>query len=105
MGVRNGETLPFMRPDDVIEVACVVGAEGAVPVPINDFSNEHIMEMMQMLKAYERHTVKAAVNGDDEEALRALMINPLLGDFRAAKDCYEELKQAHAAYLPQFFRK
>lgn len=102
VGVRNGDTLPFMRPDDVIEVACTIGRNGAIPVPVREFHNEHIMEMMQTVKGYERHTVRAAVKGDDDEALRALMIHPLIGDYSTARACYEALKQAHAQYLPQF---
>lgn len=105
VGVRNGDTLSFMRPDDVIEVACTVGAGGATPVPVREFHNEHIIEMMQAVKGYERHTVRAAVTGDEDEALRALMIHPLIGDFSAARKCFEALKQAHAQYLPQFFEK
>lgn len=105
VGVVNGETLPFLRPDDVIEVACVVGESGVTPVPIRDFHNQHIMEMMQMVKAYERHTIHAAITGDENEALRALLIHPLIGDFHAASECFQELKQAHAQYLPQFFKE
>lgn len=105
VGVKNGGTLPFMEPGDIIEVACAVDAEGAHPLPISDFSNRHIMEMMQTVKAYERHTVRAAVTGDEQEALRALMIHPLVGDFHTAKACFEEMKQAHRPYLPAFFPK
>ena len=104
VGVRNGDTLPFMRPDDVIEVACTIGRNGAAPVPVREFHNEHIMELMQAVKGYERHTVRAAVTGDENEALRALMIHPLIGDFGAAVECYEAMKQAHAQYLPQFMK-
>lgn len=100
--VKNQGALPFMRPEDVVEIACVVGAEGAKPIPMPHFHNEHIEEMMNTVKAYERHTVKAAVTGDEEEALRALLIHPLVGDFGAARDCFKEMKEAHAKYLPQF---
>lgn len=103
VGVKNGSTLPFLRPEDVIEVGCLIGADGAVPLPLADFKNEHIEEMMRVVKAYERHTVRAAVTGEEDEALRALMIHPLIGDFHAAKECFEELKKAHEKYLPQFF--
>lgn len=104
VGVKNGKTLPFLRETDVIEVACTIGKNGATPIEIKDFNNEHIIELMQTVKAYERHTVKAALTGDNLEALRALMINPLIGDFNVAKNCFEELKEAHKAYLPAFFR-
>ena len=102
--VKNGETLPFLRPEDVVEVACVVGSDGAKPIPLPGFHNGHIEGLMQTVKAYERHTVNAAMTGDEDEAIRALLIHPLVGDFHVAKDCFEAMKQAHAQYLPQFFR-
>ena len=103
VGVKNGKTLPFLHENDIIEVSCLIGKHGAAPIEIKDFDNEHIIELMQVVKAYERHTVKAALTGDNNEALRALMINPLIGDFNAAKACFEELKEAHKEYLPAFF--
>lgn len=105
VGVRNGNTLPFLRESDVIEVACNIGKDGATPIKIPLFKNEHIEEMMRSVKAYERHTVKAAISGNDQEALRALMIHPLMGDFKISLQCFEEMKDAHKEYLPQFFEK
>ncbi len=104
VGVENGKTLPFMHENDIIEVACTIGKNGATPIEIKDFNNEHIIELMQTVKSYERHTVKAAMTGDEKEALRALLIHPLIGDFKAAKGCFEELKEAHKDYLPLFFK-
>ena len=49
--------------------------------------------------------VKAALTGDVDEAIRALMINPLVFDYKKAKPCFEEMKEAHKHYLPQFFKK
>lgn len=105
VGVKNGQTLPFLQADDVIEVACIVGADGVKPILVKDFQNEHIIEMMRTIKAYERHTVKAAVSGSEEEAMHALVIHPLVGDFNVANACFQEMKLAHAKYLPTFFEK
>ena len=100
--VKNQGALEFMGDDDVVEIPCIVGKDGAHPIAVRDFHNEHIISMMRMMKAYERHTVRAAGLGDENEAMRALLINPLIGDFNAAKACFAELKEAHARYLPQF---
>jgi 6-phospho-beta-glucosidase len=103
VNVLNGGALEFMEVDDTVEVAAVIGKKGAVPVPVRPFTNRHVMELMKTVKAYERHTVKAAIDGDDEEAMRALLIHPLVGDYHKAKQCYEEMKLAHKEYLPQFY--
>jgi len=105
VGVRNGKTLSFMEEHDIVEVACVIDAEGAHPLPLSDFRNAHIEAMMQTVKAYERHTVRCAVSGDEDEAIRALVVNPLVADELAARACFAEMKQAHKAFLPQFFKE
>lgn len=99
----NHGALPFMADDDAIEIGAVIGKNGARPLPVSkDFSNAHIAAYMRMVKAYERETVAAALNGDKDAAMRALMINPLVGDYNIAKSCFEEMLQAHRAFLPQF---
>ena len=102
MNVLNQGALGFMEADDTVEVAAVIGRSGATPVPIHNFTNTHVMELMKTVKAYERHAVEAAMKGDDDEAMKALLIHPLVGDYHKAKQCYEEMKLAHRAYLPQF---
>lgn len=102
VNLLNNGCLDFMADDDAVEVCAVIGREGAKPIKIENFNNPHIEEVMKQVKAYERHTVNAAVSGDVEEAMRALMVNPLVWDYQMAKACFEEMKEAHAAYLPQF---
>ncbi len=67
------------------------------------FENDHIKNLMRTVKAYEKHAARAALTGDRDEAIRALLIHPLIGDGDAAAACFEEMLQAHRAYLPQFF--
>ena len=105
VGVENGKTLSFMKEEDVVEVACVIDADGARPLPLPDFSNAHIEAMMQTVKAYERHTVRCAVTGDKDEAMRALLVNPLVGDQMAARACFAEMLEAHKEFLPQFHKE
>ena len=102
VNILNNGALNFMADDDAVEICAIIGKDGAKPVKVNDLDNPHIIETMRMVKAYERHAVEAAIHGDDYEAMRSLMINPLVGDYDTAKACYEELKEAHKDLLPQF---
>ena len=61
--------------------------------------------VQDIIKAYEKHAVKAAIYGDKKEAMRALMSNPLVADLKTASDCFDELLEAHKDYLPQFFKE
>ena len=76
-----------------------------VLLPLEGKVNDHIKEYIQQVKAYEKHAVKAAINGDKKEAMRALMSNPLVADLQTASDCFDELLEAHKEYLPQFFKE
>lgn len=100
----NNGAIPFMQDNDAVEVCARIGRDGAKVIKTN-CQNEHIKEYMLMMKAYEKHAVKAALTGDEDEAMRALLINPLVGDYKKAKPCFDELKEAHKAHLPQFFKK
>ena len=103
VNVLNNGAIDFMADNDAIEISCVVGKDGAIPIKAN-FKNQHIKEYMLLTKAYEKHAINVALYGDDDEAMRAMLINPLIFDYKKAKPCYEELKEAHKAYLPQFFK-
>ena len=100
----NNGAIPFMADTDAVEVCARIGKDGAKVIKTN-CQNEHIKEYMLMMKAYEKHAVNAALTGDEDEAMRALLINPLVGDYKKAKPCFDELKEAHKAHLPQFFKK
>lgn len=102
VNVLNQNALEFLAPEDTVEIAAIVGKDCVKPIPIRNFKNQHVIDLMQTVKAYERHTIQTALYGDDDEAMKALLIHPLVGDYNKAKSCYEEMKQAHKAYLPQF---
>ena len=102
VNIRNEGTLDWLQDDDVVEIAALVGKDGAKPIPVGHLDNDHIIGLTTVVKKYEKLTVKAAMDGDDEAALNALMIHPLVGDYKKAKACYDEMKFAHSQYLPQF---
>jgi 6-phospho-beta-glucosidase len=62
----------------VVEVPCVVNADGPhalnVP-PIPDAARD----LLVRVKAYERLTVRAALEGSADLAVEALTLNPLVG--------------------------
>jgi 6-phospho-beta-glucosidase len=102
VNIKNNGALSYMDDDDIVEIAAVVGKDGAVPIPADILGNRHIIGLMRIVKEYEKLTVDAGRTGNDEAALNALMLHPLVGDFENAKACFEEMKQAHKEYLPQF---
>ncbi len=101
VNTKNNGAISFMDDNDVVEIACKINKDGAFPIKAT-FKNDHIKEYMQMMKAYEKHAIHAALEGDVDEAMRALMINPLVFDYKKAYPCFMELLQVHSQFLPQF---
>ncbi|NBD28166.1 6-phospho-beta-glucosidase [Paenibacillus glycinis] len=102
VNVRNNGILPFL-PDEVsVEVNCVIDAQGAHPVQIGTPIAPQIRGLMQVVKAYEELTVKAAAEGDYSAGLQALTLHPLIGSAKLAKQVLDEIIDANIRYLPQF---
>jgi len=101
---KNQGAIDFMGYDDVVEISAIIDKDGAHPIKAH-FQNEHIKEYMLMIKAYEKHAVKAAIFGDEEEAMKALLINPLVFDYKKAYPCFQEMKEVFKPYLPEFFKE
>jgi 6-phospho-beta-glucosidase len=54
-------------------------------------------------KAYERLAVEAAVSGSRETMIRALVANPLVGQYPLAEELADGLLAANRHFLPRFF--
>jgi 6-phospho-beta-glucosidase len=99
---RNDGALPDLPDDAVVEVPATVGTRGVHPLPQAPLAPE-LLGLVQQAKAYERLAVEAAVTGDRTVARKALLANPLVGDYRVAAPLLEALLEASRAYLPRFF--
>jgi 6-phospho-beta-glucosidase len=102
VNVRNAGAIPNLAADDVVEVPCRIGAEGAIPLPQRPLPDE-MLGLVSQVKAYERLTVRAAVSGDRDVALEALMAHPLVRTYDLARPLLDALLDAHREHLPQFF--
>ena len=105
VNVLNNGALDFLDDNDAVECCAIIGKDGAKTLPVQGHVNNHIKEYIKQVKAYEKHAVQAALNGDKVEAMRALMSNPLVADLKTAEACFDELLEAHKDYLPQFFKE
>jgi 6-phospho-beta-glucosidase len=100
--VRNDGAVAGLPDDAVVEVPARVDAAGAHPLPQAPLAPE-LLGLVQQAKAYERLAVEAAVTGDRTAARKALLANPLVGDYRVAAPLLEALLAASRPYLPRFF--
>ncbi len=100
--MRNDGAVPGLPDDAVVETTAVVDASGAHPLPQRELSPE-MLGLVQHAKAYERLAVKAACSGSRDDVVRALLANPLVGQFPLAAELADELLGANRHHLPRFF--
>ena len=98
----NKGAMSYMGDNDVVETRAYVDNNGARPIKAQVSGGGYIRGIVHAIKEYEYLAVKAAIEGSRTDAIRALMVNPLIGDYEAATACFDEMLEAHKEYLPQF---
>jgi len=101
VNTANRGAIPDLPAAGVVEVPCVINGRGAHPL-LTDPLPACIRGLVQAVKAYEELTVKAGAEGDEQAALQALTVHPLVPSFAVAKQLWQEIKEANAKELPQF---
>jgi len=94
--------MPGVPHDAVVEIPAVIDREGAHPVALAPLAPE-MLGLVEHAKAYERLAVEAAITGDRSIALKALVTNPLVGDYSVAAPLLAALLEANRPHLPRFF--
>jgi 6-phospho-beta-glucosidase len=99
--MRNDGALPDLADGAVVEIPARIDRDGAHALPLAPLAPE-MRGLVQAAKAYEELTVEAATTGDRRTALRALIANPLVGEWEIAEPLLDALLEANAAHLPRF---
>jgi 6-phospho-beta-glucosidase len=100
--MRNDGAIPGLPDDAVVETTALVDAQGAHPLPQRQLPPE-MLGLVQHVKAYEHLAVKAARTGSRDDVVRALLANPLVGQYPLAADLADALLAANKHHLPRFF--
>ncbi len=89
-------------PDDaVVEISARIGADGIHPVNVGQLPAP-ILSTVALHVINQEMIVEAALRGDRQLALQALLGDPLVRDFHGAPKLLDELLKANAKWLPQF---
>ncbi len=100
--VRNDGSLPGLPEDAVVEVPCAVDRSGAHPLPQRALPPD-MSGLVAQCKAYERLAVQASLTGSRAVMIRALVANPLVGQYPLAEQLADALLAANRHFLPRFF--
>jgi 6-phospho-beta-glucosidase len=102
VNTRNGTAIDGLEAEAVVEVPCLVGADGPAPLEMGPLPRQ-VRGLTMAIHEYEWLAAEAAATGDRRVALQALMAHPFVKRKAAAEAILEEGLAAHRAHLPQFF--
>ncbi|MGW8949190.1 6-phospho-beta-glucosidase [Streptomyces sp. NPDC055709] len=100
LNVRNRTTLSSLDADAVIEVPCLVGANGARPYAVDPLPY-HASALVTAVKAVEREVLTAADSGSRAAAVKAFALHPLVDSVTVARRLLDGYTAVHPglAYL------
>nr|WSY50229.1 6-phospho-beta-glucosidase [Streptomyces sp. NBC_00886] len=100
LNVRNQGALSVLDTDAVIEVPCLVDANGAHPVAVDPLP-DHATGLVCAVKGVEREVLAAAETGSRTTAVKAFALHPLVDSVNVARRLVEGYTEVHPglAYL------
>ncbi|MFZ4794563.1 MAG: 6-phospho-beta-glucosidase [Blastocatellia bacterium] len=101
LNVANRGAIEDLAADDVVELPCLIDRHGPRPIESGRLP-ESVRGLILSVKEYERLTIRAAVEGSSQLAKMALLVYPLVGQWRPASEMIEALisqDPEHLGYL------
>jgi 6-phospho-beta-glucosidase len=84
-----------------MEIPAIISSKGASAIKTGAMRAD-IDSLVRPVKDFELLTIDAAVNGDEDSALRALIANPIGPDIGDARDLWADLKRENAGMIGAF---
>ncbi len=101
VNIRNGGCIGNLPAGAVVEAPALVNATGVHGVRVGDLP-AGLAALMRREIDIQELTVEAAVSGDRNAALQALLLDPHVHSYAQAQHMLDDLLRAHAKRLPQF---
>ena len=102
VNVPHHGAVPGWDPTWVLEMPCRVDRDGIHPLPAEPLPPA-CFGLLAQVKSYELLTVEAAIHGDRQAALLALLAHPLGPQADRAEAVLDDLLETNRQHLPQFF--
>jgi 6-phospho-beta-glucosidase len=91
LNVANRSSLPFLDGSAVVEVPCVVGRAGAVPVAVGEIPSD-ARRAIESVKQTERLVIRASREGSSHLAVRALRRGGFVGSEEVARSIFAQYR-------------
>jgi alpha-galactosidase len=101
VNVPNRGQIDNLPREVIVETLADVGATGVNPLGVGALPTG-VLGTLHPHVVNQELILEAALKGDRQAALQALIGDPLVHDYRSAPNLLDELLEAHAELLPQF---
>ena len=101
VNVPNEGAVTNLPEGAIVEVPALVDAGGARPLCMGELPKA-VLGLTQALIAWQELSVDAALTGDRNTVVQALVAHPWMRSTAIAQKLCDEMLAAHAGYLPQF---
>jgi len=99
--VQNKKLMHDLPDNTIIEVPALIDLNEIQPIYIGKLS-DGITCMLYTQAIIQRLSVDAAIEGDKEKALQAMLLDPVVDEFENARKCLNELLEVHSDLLSRF---
>jgi alpha-galactosidase len=103
VNIPNGGCIAGLPDWAIVEVPGLVSGAGVSGLHVPPLPPGVLALLAQQIAVQDR-AVEAAIHGDRQAALQALLLDPTTTSYAESLAILDELLAAHAAYLPQFAR-
>ncbi|MBK5201754.1 MAG: hypothetical protein JJE21_09545 [Spirochaetaceae bacterium] len=97
LSIPNNGALEFLENDDIVEITCHITKDKCESVKIKDVPYMQ-KQMIRRMKEYERTASKALRNNSRDDAIRALMLNPLINSYSIARELIDTFIEKYKIY-------
>ena len=101
VNIPNAGCITNLPPSAVVEVPAIAGPDGVHGLAMGDLPFG-IAALSRNQVAVQELVVEAAVHGDREAAIQAMLLDPVIDSIDTARKVLDELLAVHAPHLPQF---
>ena len=103
VNILNNGSISNLPDDFCLEIPAVFGQFGFKALTLGQLT-EPVAEVVRKMGTIHKLTADSAMTGDRGLAMKALMLDPLLKDFKNAEVLLEEMLIKQKRYLPRFFK-
>src|SRR4051812_18199116 len=97
----NQGAIANLPAEAIVEVPALIDGSGVRPLSMGDLP-ENVVGFMHELLAWQERSVDAALTGDRNLVVQAIMSHPWVRSTTVADQLSDDLLAAHAQFLPQF---